>query len=135
MSGSLEAGTLVQMPVICPGSPTQRWQVPLQAVLQHTPSTQKPERQSQLPAHVVPNPRFGAQLVPVHELVESHWFDEQPPEHVVLHAPEPLQVNSPQSFSGSEPARWPEQVPLEPDRLHAEHAPVHAVLQHTPSTH
>lgn len=123
------------MPVICPGKPTQRWQAPLQAVLQHTPSTQKPERQSQLPAHVVPNTRFGAQPVPEHELVESHWFDEQPPEQVVLHEPEPLQVKSPQLFSGSVPAGWALQVPMKPAKLHAEHAPVHAVLQHTPSTH
>lgn len=88
-----------------------------------------------MPAHAVPNTRFGAQLVPEHELVESHWFDEQPPVHALLHALEPLQVNNPQSFSGSEPAGWLLQVPSEPDRLHAEHAPVHALLQHTPSTH
>ena len=126
---------MVQIPVICPGSPTQRWQAPLHAVLQHTPSTQKPERQSQLPAHVVPNTRFGAQLVPVHELVESHWFDEQLPEQLVLQALEPLQVNNPQLFSGSVPAGWLLQVPMKPVRLHATHEPVHALLQHTPSTH
>ncbi len=123
------------MPASCPGRPTQRWQAPLHAVLQHTPSTQKPERQSQLPAHEVPNTRFGAQLVPVHELVESHWFDEQPPEHVVLHALEPLQVNNPQLFSGSVPVGWLLQVPRKPARLHATHEPVQAPLQHTPSTH
>lgn len=123
------------MPGICPGRPRHRWHVPLHAVVQQTPSTQNPVWQSQLPLQLVPNTRFGAQLVPVHELVESHWFEAQPPEHVVLHAPEPLHVNRPQPFSGSVPAIWFVHVPRLPNMLHATQAPVHEVWQHTPSTH
>jgi hypothetical protein len=53
-SGSVLAGTLVQVPTD-PVSP-QDWQVPPQAVLQQTPSTQFPVRHSALPLQVWPLP-------------------------------------------------------------------------------
>lgn len=102
---------------------------------QHTPSTQKPDRHSQLPPHTTPTGFLGVQLVPTHALVESHCVAAQPPEQVVEHAPAPLQVKAPQPFSGSEPLVWLRQVPTKPVRLHATHEPLHELLQHTPSTH
>jgi hypothetical protein len=86
----------------------------VQALLQQTPSTQKPLVHSPLTVHGVP-------------FVNS------------AHAPDPLQLAAPpHSLSGSVVAAMNEQVPSGPlpffALVHALQALVHAVLQQTPST-
>jgi hypothetical protein len=96
--------TLEQVPAL-PGM-LQAWQVPLQPVLQQTPSTQLPERHW---------PAF-AQTVPF----------------VYRQVPEPLQALGAVQFGAS---GWPdgtlEQVPMLPVTLHAWQLPEQAPLQHT----
>ena len=88
-------------------------QVPVQAVLQQTPSTQFPLAQFDPRMHAVPSG--------------------------LTHAPEPLQTAEPEhSLSGSVPFAMFPHVPSEPlpffAALQARHTPLQAVLQQTPST-
>jgi hypothetical protein len=53
--GSVPSVTLAHVPVVCPvNAAVHAWQVPLQAVLQHTPSTQLPVVQSEPARHLRP---------------------------------------------------------------------------------
>ena len=89
-------------------------QTPLHALLQHTPSK-----------HCA--------------LAHSASREHGAPRASVVHAPEPSQVVDPEhSLSGSSPLAMAPQVPSDPLPFfaaeHATQAPLHALLQHTPST-
>ncbi len=85
--------------------------VPPHAVLQHTPSTQLP-------------------------LEHSPAIEQAVPFANSAHVPAPLHVVAPMhSFAGSLLAAMFEQVPTDPALEHAWQIPLHAALQHTPSTH
>ena len=84
--------------------------VPLQALLQHTPSAQKPEAQVAALVHACPLP-----LVQLPLPSQACPFEQLP--------------------ATSLPALASTQVPSEPETLHDLHGPVHeADPQHTPST-
>jgi hypothetical protein len=89
----------------------------LQEFEQQTPSTQNPEAHCAAEAHTVP---FGAGCCGL------------------LHEPEPVHSPLTHSLSGSVFAAIIPQTPLNPDPFfaveHAAHAPVHTLLQQTPST-
>jgi hypothetical protein len=116
----------------------------MKQVGEHTPAAQPPEAQvvgvaaGQLPA---PSQKLaGASVVSFVQLAAAHWVllpgyvqaVRLPAPHVPAQAPEPAQA-------AREPWGGPDvtalQVPAEPDTSHASHAPPHAPLQHTPSTH
>jgi hypothetical protein len=101
------SGMLAQVPTL-PGR-LQVWHVPLQLLLQQTPSTQLPL------VHWLP----CAQRIPL----------------LRRHAPEPLHTELPPHVPGS---CWKEsvlvQVPTLPAMLHAWQVPLHALEQQTPST-
>jgi hypothetical protein len=81
-AGSVPAASAVQPPS-SPGT-LQAWQVPVQAALQHTPSTQNPDAQSEAWAHASPLPLGPLQLpasqllVPLHSLLSRHAASQLP---------------------------------------------------------
>lgn len=93
------------------------WHVPVQALPQHTPCAQNPDKHSAAAAHAAPGP-FFTQLVPmqVNGAVQSAVVA-----HDVLHAPVPHVYGS----HGDVAAAWQTPVPLhERDDVNVE--PVHA---------
>jgi hypothetical protein len=110
VSSACPKATLVQVPTL--PVTLHAWQLPLHAVLQHTPSTQLPLRQSPFAAHVSP------------------FVNTQAP--ALLHA-----LGVTHALAGNVSC-WPVgtlvQVPRLPATLHAWHAVVHVLLQQTPST-
>jgi hypothetical protein len=80
------------------------------AELQHTPSTQRPDEHWDDEEHVVP----------------SVFKQDPAPSHTLGLSQVPV---------SDAPAATFEQMPTLPPTLHAWHVPVHAELQHTPSTH
>ena len=106
-------------------------QVPVQLEAQHTPSAQKPEAQSAPRKHVPPSD-FSATHAPkeqtrpaLQSLSERHgaWHEDWPLHTPALH-----------SEAGSVPSAYGVQPPTSPATLQASHVPLHAPLQHTPST-
>jgi hypothetical protein len=69
-----------------------RRQLPLQALLQHTPSTQNPDAHWHVLLHDAPFARLALHAPLTHTLPVLHWLASQPPEQLPAHAPEPLQV-------------------------------------------
>jgi hypothetical protein len=106
-------------------------QVPLQATSQQTPSTQYPVAHWLPLLQAVPTPPVDATHRPATHAAPSHWASLVQGR---AQLPWPLQVAVPQPFSTSVPAGRGAQPPTSPGRLQASHAPVHAPLQHTPST-
>jgi hypothetical protein len=113
---------------------SQRRQLPAQALLQQTPSTHWPEAHWQPSLHPTPLARLAEHAVPTQAKPDLHCVDEQPPEQLVEHAPEPLHMRLPQPPSGSVPAGRLVQVPRLLARLQARHGPVQLLLQQKPST-
>jgi hypothetical protein len=103
-------GTLLQVPWL--PLMLHDWQVPLQAVLQQTPSTQKPVRHCDEALHVEP-------------LLSRHV-------PAPLHAP--LPVHALAGKVSCMPNGMFVQVPREPETAHDWQVGVHALPQHTPST-
>jgi hypothetical protein len=111
-------------------------QPPLHAELQQVPSTQLPDWHSpgalqawpsaSLPTHTRAPASVTAQRVP--------GLQSESALHDSLQPSVPLQSVRPHSFWGSVPAAMGAQVPRCPATLHASHAPVQSVAQHTPST-
>jgi len=85
--------------------------VPPHAVLQHTPSTQLPLEHSPAIEQAVPFANSAQLPAPLHVVAPMH------------------------SLAGSLLAAMFEQVPTDPALEHAWQIPLHAALQHTPSTH
>jgi len=111
----------------------QTAQPPVHAVLQHTPSTQLPEVHWFPAVHAVPSVRFGAHAPVWQKCVAAHCASElQVAGHAVL---APLHENGAQLGLPALSAGSSVHVPTEPPTLHALHAPVHALSQHTESTH
>jgi hypothetical protein len=113
LSGSVSGATCPQLPSWPPPffAALHAWQVPAQAELQQTPSTQLPLEQFAPTAHAVPL--------------------------VATHAPALQKASPGHSLSGSTPAMMLVQNPFaEPvlPTLQPWQVPVHAVLQQTPST-
>jgi hypothetical protein len=106
---------------------------PEQAVLQQTPSAQKPVSHAQPSAHEAPAVRSTTHLLPEQKALVLQ-FVEQVLGQLVKQAPAPLQVYVPHSVSGSVPAVKLVQVPRAPATSQARQPPVHAVSQQRPST-
>jgi hypothetical protein len=132
--------TGAQVPTL-PGS-AHAWHWPMQASLQHTPSTQLPSMHSALLPHVTPRATFGAHcpilqkpvmpqsasttqvlaqvpLVPdtTHfDGLQSVWLARQtpPPLHTLPVSTVPTHDGVPHSTSGSLPSTMKLQVPVEP---------------------
>jgi hypothetical protein len=174
------AGALEQVPML--PVTLQAWQVPVHALLQHTPSAQKPLAHWVLAVHVVPLLArqvpaplqvFGAvhvpgscwkagtlaqvptlpvtlqawqvpahvelQQTPSMQLPLKHWLLSVHAEPLLSRqVPAPSQALPPVQALAGKLSCWPAgtltQVPTLPMTLHARHVPVHALLQHTPST-
>jgi hypothetical protein len=120
-----------QVPAL-PGT-LQESQAPVHAVSQHTPSTHWPL------AHWLPAEQamllvcFGTHMPPLQKLPAAHCASAV---HALGHAAEP----PPHTYGAHEglpvlPAATGLQVPALPGTSQESHAPVHAVSQHTPSTH
>jgi hypothetical protein len=86
LAGSVPPASAVQPPS-SPGT-LQAWQVPAQSVLQQTPSTQKPEAQSEACEQARPLPFGPLQLPPSQLLVALHSAVST---HVPSQLPAPLQ--------------------------------------------
>ena len=86
LPGSVPAASAVQPPT-SPGT-LQALQVPSQALLQHTPSTQKPEAQSEAAAQASPSP-FGPLQLPASQLLVP--LQSLPPVQVPPQLPSPVQ--------------------------------------------
>jgi hypothetical protein len=104
---------------------------PSHAPLQHTPSTQKPEAQSEACEQARPLPFGPLQVPPVQLLLALQSLLSA---HVASHALVPVQKLPPHSPAGSEAAASGAQVPTLPATLQAMQVPLQATSQHTPST-
>ena len=113
----------------------QALQVPVQVLLQQTPSTQFWLLQSLLVAHFVPLASEPEHTLVVRPVQLKPNLQKVLSTHVVQQAPAPLQVEVPHSVSGSVLLAYGEQVPTLPGSAQDWHVPLHAALQHTPSTH
>jgi hypothetical protein len=126
---SVRAGVAVQVPGL-PGR-LHASQVPPQAPLQQTPSTQLPEAQVRPAVQAVPSGVLAVQAPP------AQWLPVLQSASVLQglaqEAPPPQRAR-PHSLEGSLRAGTRLQVPALPGRLHARQVPVHAPSQHTPST-
>jgi hypothetical protein len=99
-----------------------------QALLQHTPAAQNPLVHSALLAQASPLAFCETQLPPLQKVAPAQSLGAL---HVVLHAPVPSHVAygaHPVPLAGA-PAGMAVQVPREPARSHARHAPPQAALQ------
>jgi hypothetical protein len=126
---SWRVGSGAQLPTL-PGTLHAR-QVPVQALVQQTPSTQVPLRHSLEAAQVRPASFFGRQRP------DSQRFpalQSTSAAQVALHAPRPSQVLRPHSPAESVPAAVGVHPPTSPGTLQATQAPSQALLQQTPST-
>jgi hypothetical protein len=111
----------------------QASQAPAQAVLQHTPSTQKPDLHWFPEVHRVPLDGSARHRTPVHW--KPSWHSRS-----VVHLPGhtaalPEQANGAQDGTPWLPAGTWVQTPSEPGTSQALHSPTHDELQHTPSVH
>ncbi len=116
-----------------PVATVQPWQAPSHEPLQHTPSAQKPEKQSPPAVQAEPLGSFGAHVPPEQTVPLLHCESELQP---ARHAPVPSQKPKPHSAAGSALATMLEQAPFtwEPvSREQASHVPPHAESQQTPS--
>ena len=128
LPGSVPGASAVQPPS-SPGT-LQAWQVPVQAALQHTPSTQKPEAQSAPAAQERPLP-FGPLQLPASQVLA--FLHSPLSRHAASQLPSPLQKLPPHSLPVSVPADAAVQRPTLPGTSHASQGPVHEASQHTPS--
>lgn len=114
-------------------TPSQRSQGPAQAELQHTPSTQRFERQSLAAWHPWPLPALPSQRLSA--LQPASWAQSVPEVQLVGHATStPLQRYGAQEGSAPAlPAARAEQTPLA-GPAQVSHPFAHAVSQQTPST-
>jgi hypothetical protein len=110
----------------------QASQAPEQAVLQHTPSTQLPLAHWVPAAHAVPLGWSATQTPPLQLEPVTHWVLEVQLVGQLLDVP--LHRYGEQLGLPVEPDDMLVQVPSEPVRLQASHAPEQAVLQQRPST-
>jgi hypothetical protein len=116
LAGHAGSAKPVRSPTQLPGvSPLQVKQAVVQALTQHTPSTQKPEPHSDAAAHLSP---FG--LLPVWQVPAASQYDAS------LQAGEEL--------VSCEPAGRLMHAPYEPVTPHDWQVPVHALTQQYPST-
>lgn len=127
-SGSVPACTGLQVPF--EGARSHLRQLPVQSVLQQTPSTQKPEAQSVSALQAAPGAPPMTHVPATHEAPCA-----QPVEVVqaVVQAPPAPHKPGVQAGAPGLPLGAAVQVPALPGRLHASHAPLQAVLQHVPS--
>jgi len=117
--GSAPLGTLVQAPGV-PAS-AQDLQVPVQAVRQQTPCSQKPELHSPAPPQAAPG-GFRPQLLVLQTLGDAQSLAL---EHVVLHAPVPQAYGAQLDVV----AAWQVPVPLQL-RAFVNVVPVHVAAAH-----
>jgi len=105
---------------------------PVALMAWQVPAEQVPEAHSPFPAQGCPLARRGAQ-VPVSQNAVSLQSAEV--EQEIRHAPAPSQRASPHSPKSVAEAGTGLQEPSIAGTLHATQSPVHALPQHTPSTH
>ena len=127
-SGSVPAAAGVQVPT--EGGRLHRSQARVQAPVQHTPSTQKPEAHAVPALHGVPGGLPGVHFPPAQEAPGAHPLLTV---QAVVQAPPAPQ--SPGAHEGEPglPAGTVPHVPALPGRLHASQAPAQAELQQVPS--
>jgi hypothetical protein len=116
-----------------PVATVQPWQAPSHEALQHTPSAQKPEKQSAPTAHAEPLGSFGAHVPPEQTVPLLHWESELQP---ARHAAAPSQRPKPHSLAGSALATTGAQAPFTWEPVSSEqasHVPPHAESQQTAS--
>jgi hypothetical protein len=128
--GSVPPATGAQVPRL--PATSQASQAPVQAVAQHTPSTQRPPRHSASTPHAVP---FAFCPTQTPWMQAAFCLQSEGPVHGNAQDAAPLHTALPHSRPGSVPRAWGVQVPRAPERLQASHVPLHVPLQHTPSTH
>lgn len=111
---------------------SQASQVPSQAVLQQTPSTQTLERQSSSLTQAAPLSSRGSQEPETHR---RPFSQSEASRQAVMQAPLPSHEKAPgHSASGSVARVAGRHVPSPPSSAQVEQVPSHAVWQHTPST-
>lgn len=106
---------------------------PAQAEVQQTPSAQNPLVQSVPAPHVAPNAFFGMQAPLWQKKPFAHcWFEVHVAGQLAL---VPSHARGEQEGAPEDPAAATVHVPALPVNTQLSHAPAHAVLQQTPSTH